>query len=110
MAVISAGEHWGNSALRPCLEDWIGAGAVLSLLADTQSPEAQLAVAAFERFRDDVAGALSRCGSGKELVEQGFQSDVELASQYGVSSAVPMLAGDRFLNYSTATGIRMASR
>jgi len=71
---------------------------VLSLLTGRLSPEAELAVAAFERFRGDLAGAMSRCGSGKELVEGGFRSDVDLASEYGVSSAVPMLAGDRFVN------------
>jgi 2-phosphosulfolactate phosphatase len=98
VAVIPAGERWGDDTLRPCLEDWIGAGAVLSLLAGRRSPEAELAVAAFERFRGDLAGVLSRCGSGKELVESGFQRDVELASEYAVSSAVPMLAGDRFVN------------
>jgi len=100
VALIPAGEVWGGDGLRPCLEDWIGAGAVLSLLAGTRSPEAELAVAAFERFRGDLAGALSRCGSGKELVEKGFRCDVELASEYAVSSAVPMLAGDRFVNAS----------
>jgi 2-phosphosulfolactate phosphatase len=98
VAVIPAGEHWDDDTLRPCLEDWIGAGAVLSLLAGRRSPEAELAVAAFERFRGDLAGALSRCGSGEELVEGGFGCDVELAAEYGVSSAVPMLAGDRFVN------------
>jgi 2-phosphosulfolactate phosphatase len=74
---------------------------VLSLLTGSRSPEAEFAVAAFERFRDDLAGALSRCGSGKELVEGGFRCDVDLASAYGVSSAVPMLAGDRFVDYGS---------
>ena len=101
VAVIPAGEHWGDGTLRPCLEDWIGAGAVLSLLGGKQSPEAELAVAAFERFRGDLAGTVSRCGSGKELVEGGFRCDVELASEYAISSAVPMLTGDRFINGSS---------
>jgi 2-phosphosulfolactate phosphatase len=98
VAVIPAGERWDDGTLRPCLEDWIGAGAVLSLLPGSRSPEAELAVAAFERFRGDLAGALSGCGSGRELIERGFACDVELASEYGVSSAVPILAGDRFVN------------
>jgi 2-phosphosulfolactate phosphatase len=63
-----------------------------------RSPEADLAVAAFERFSLDLTGALCRCGSGKELLDRGFQCDIELASEYGVSSAVPMLTGDRFVN------------
>lgn len=98
VAVIPAGERWADDALRPCLEDWIGAGAVLSLLSGSRSPEADLAVAAFERFRDDLTGTLCRCGSGKELMERGFQGDIELACEFGVSSAAPMLAGGRFVN------------
>ena len=97
VAVIPAGERWSDDSLRPCLEDWIGAGAVLSMLSGSRSPEADLAVAAFERFRGDLAGALSHCGSGQELIEHGFVCDIELASEYAVSSAVPMLAGDRFV-------------
>jgi 2-phosphosulfolactate phosphatase len=100
VALIPAGERWSDDSLRPCLEDWIGAGAVLSLLGGRRSPEADLAVAAFERFRGDLVGALSRCSSGQELIERGFGCDVELASEYAVSSAVPQLAGDRFVDCS----------
>ena len=81
IALIPSGEHWDDGTLRPCLEDWIGAGAVLSLLGGTRSPEAEMAVAAFERFRGDLAGALSGCGSGRELIERGFRRDIELASE-----------------------------
>jgi 2-phosphosulfolactate phosphatase len=98
VAVIPAGERWDDGTLRPCLEDWLGAGAVLSAFTGRRSPEAELAVTAFERFRGDLAGALSHCGSGKELEELGFHCDVELASEYAVSSAAPMLVGDRFVN------------
>jgi 2-phosphosulfolactate phosphatase len=98
IAVIPAGERWDDDTLRPCLEDWIGAGAVISPLAGRRSPEAELAVAVFERFRGDLAGALFACGSGKELVDKGFHCDVELACEYAVSSAIPMLVGDRFVD------------
>jgi len=98
VAVIPAGERWPDESLRPCLEDWIGAGAMLSMLPGSRSPEAELAVAAFERFGDDLPGAFTRCTSGQELVERGFQSDIELAAEYAVSSAVPVLVGDRFVN------------
>jgi len=98
IAVIPAGERWSDESLRPCLEDWIGAGAVLSSLPGSRSPEAEFAVAAFERFRDDLRGTLAGCASGRELIEGGFQSDIQLAAEYGVSSAVPALVGDRFMN------------
>jgi 2-phosphosulfolactate phosphatase len=96
VALIPAGERWNNGTLRPCLEDWIGAGAVLSGLPGSRSPEAELAIAAFEGFRSNLQATLACCGSGKELLERGFGRDVELAAAYAVSATVPMLAGDRF--------------
>jgi 2-phosphosulfolactate phosphatase len=96
VAVIPAGERWGDDSLRPCLEDLIGAGAVLAELAGTLSPEAELAVATFVHFRRKLRDAIPRCGSGKELVQSGFALDVELAAEYAVSAVAPVLAGDRF--------------
>ena len=97
IAVIPAGEQWPASTLRPCLEDLVGAGAVLAELSGTPSPEAELAIAAFTRFRQDLAGALSRCGSGRELIERGFALDVELAAAYAVSPVVPRLENGQFV-------------
>lgn len=96
IAVIPAGERWDDNALRPCLEDLIGAGAVLAELKGTLSPEAELVVASFTRFRRTLHDALSRCGSGKELIQRGFAQDVELAAEYAVSSAAPVFDEDRF--------------
>jgi 2-phosphosulfolactate phosphatase len=46
IAVIPAGEIWGNEGgLRPCFEDWVGAGAVIAGLAGRKSPEARMAQA-----------------------------------------------------------------
>ena len=101
VAVIPAGEQWPDGALRPGIEDWIGAGAVLAGLRGRRSLEAQLAVAAFERFRGDLKGVLTGCGSGKELMERGFAADVALAAAYGASRAVPILWGDRFVDESS---------
>ncbi|MFC3896299.1 2-phosphosulfolactate phosphatase [Lentzea rhizosphaerae] len=99
IGVIPAGERWGldilNSGprkfgpLRPCVEDYLGAGAVLSALSGDASPEVQLAVAAFRNTA--VADAVRKCGSGRELVENGHAADVELAVEIGVSDAVPVL-------------------
>ncbi|MCP2250362.1 2-phosphosulfolactate phosphatase [Lentzea aerocolonigenes] len=99
IGVIPAGERWGldilNSGprefgpLRPCVEDHLGAGAVLSALSGDASPEVQLAVAAFRNT--DVADAVRKCGSGRELIENGHAADVELAVEIGVSNAVPVL-------------------
>jgi 2-phosphosulfolactate phosphatase len=98
IGVIPGGERWGlNMAgvgetfgpLRPCVEDYLGAGAVLAELSGSASPEAQLAVTAFRNT--DVAAAVRACGSGQELIAHGHAADVELAVQLGVSAAVPVL-------------------
>lgn len=97
-AVIPAGERWEDESIRPCLEDLIGAGAVLAHLAGVMSPEAELAVTAFGHFRQNLWAAISRSGSGRELDHRGFSRDLELAAEFGVSSAAPFLAGDRYVN------------
>jgi len=96
VTVIPAGERWKDGSLRPCLEDLIGAGAVLARLPGSRSPEAEMAVTVFERFRDNLAAVLANCGSGKELIAVGFAADVAMAAEYSVSSVAPILLGDRF--------------
>lgn len=90
-AVIPAGETWASGELRPSVEDSMGAGAVIAALPGNRSPEAELAVASFERFRDDLSSALRKSSSGKELMERGFELDVELAAEWNVSWNVPRL-------------------
>jgi 2-phosphosulfolactate phosphatase len=98
IAVIPAGERWRTGTLRPCLEDLIGAGAVLAELPGPGSPEAEMAVAVFECFRRDLGDALLRCGSGEELVQRGFSRDVELAAEYAVSRVAPSLQDGAFVD------------
>ena len=92
-AVIAAGELWPDGVLRPAVEDLIGAGAILAAMdADTMSPEARAAVAAFRAARDDLLGALTGSASGRELVDRGFSDDVAIASRLDVTDLVPVLA------------------
>src|SRR6266511_3517609 len=80
IAVIPAGERWRDGSLRPAFEDRIGAGAILSHLPAMLSPEAHAAIAAYHCARQGLASLLKRCSSGKELIQRGFEHDVELAS------------------------------
>ncbi len=89
--VVAAGEQWKDGGLRPCLEDMIGAGAVLSRLPGGKSPEARWAVRTFEGFAGDLRGTLNGCLSGRELIERGFPEDVEVAASLNVSETVPIL-------------------
>ena len=98
IAVIPAGERWTDGSLRPAIEDWIGAGAVLSYLEGNLSPEAQLAVATYQTMYPNLKQLIQQCGSGQELIERGFEQDVELAVQLNVSDCVPTLAEGAYIN------------
>jgi 2-phosphosulfolactate phosphatase len=96
-AVIPAGERWPDGSLRPAIEDWIGAGAVLAQLPGQPSPEAVLAIVAFERAARNCLSMLEQSGSGKELIARGFSEDVALAAALEVSTAAPRLVDGAFV-------------
>lgn len=99
IAVIAAGERWkDDGSPRPCIEDLIGAGAVIHYLRGCRSPEAAVAVAAFREARQALGERLARCSSGAELSERGFREDVRLAAQLNVSQAAPILIEGAFGN------------
>lgn len=91
IAVIAAGEKWEDGSLRPSFEDLIGAGAIIDALRGKKSPEAEAAVASYRSCANTLVESLFNCGSGKELVERGFESDVLLASQVNVSETAAVL-------------------
>ncbi len=91
IVVIPAGEKWDDGSLRPAFEDWVGAGAILSYLEGNFSPEAESAIAAFHQAATRLNHYLKHCGSGKELIGKGFETDVDLAAEFNVSEGVPIL-------------------
>jgi 2-phosphosulfolactate phosphatase len=100
VAVIAAGERWPlTNALRPALEDWLGAGAIIHFLQGSKSAEARAAEAIFGRYRDNLLHILAQVGSGLELIEQGYGGDVMLSAQLNVSDVVPMLIEGAFTSH-----------
>jgi 2-phosphosulfolactate phosphatase len=95
-SVCPAGERWPDDSLRPAVEDWLGAGAILRLLPGPKSPEARAAIAAFEAARGKLREVIRACSSGRELIEGGYGSDVELAADWDISSTVPRLERGAF--------------
>jgi 2-phosphosulfolactate phosphatase len=100
--VIPAGERWRDGSLRPALEDSIGAGAILRHLPGSRSPEADAAVATFERYQDRLVETLDRCGSGRELDERGHTHDKDLAAALDVSACVPRFDGVAYVGSSAS--------
>jgi 2-phosphosulfolactate phosphatase len=96
VTVIACGEKWPDGSLRPSVEDLLGAGAILAGMTGNPSPEARTAIAAFREAADNLPETLSQCGSGRELIEKGWQADVEFAAQLNASATVPLLTNGAF--------------
>jgi 2-phosphosulfolactate phosphatase len=98
--VISSGEQMQDASVRPAIEDLLGAGAVISELQGKKSPEALMAEQAFTALNvsNSIPGILMFCGSGKELLAQGFPDDVLVAAELNASVAVPMLKDGCYVN------------
>lgn len=91
IGVIPAGEKWPDGNLRPAIEDLIGAGAIISHLSGKHSPEAEIAVATFTSVQSHLLQTLQQCGSGREIIDIGFGSDIDLAVALNQSNCAPML-------------------
>lgn len=105
VAVIASGERWASDgSLRPCLEDHLGAGAILSALRARSSgarfsPEATAAAALFDAT-PDLRATLHACVGGRELTEKGFAADVDVAADLDGSDVVPLLRDGAFRHYA----------
>ena len=98
VAVIPCGERWPDDSLRPAVEDQLGAGAIISHLAGSKSPEAHAAQALFESCRTDLARIVAQCASGQELIRRGFRADIEHAARLDCSDSAPLLRGEYFVD------------
>jgi 2-phosphosulfolactate phosphatase len=96
--VIAAGERWPNGALRPALEDLLGAGAIIAALSSraSRSPDAIAAEACWRTCRHRLGVYLRDCSSGQELTAAGYASDVALAAEHDTQSTVPVLIDAAF--------------
>jgi 2-phosphosulfolactate phosphatase len=100
ISVIPAGERWSDGRLRPSLEDWLGAGAIIHFLNGHNSPEAHAAASLFQHYRADLPAVLRECSSGRELCGEGFEQDVELAAPLNVSQTAPYLSQTCYTRFS----------
>ncbi len=91
VAVIAAGEKWADGSLRFAIEDWLGAGAIISRLAGSRSYDAEAAAATFMSMRGKLREVLAASRSGIELIEKGYPDDVDLASELDSDDVVPLL-------------------
>lgn len=104
IGVVAAGERWSDGALRPCVEDLLGAGAVLAALDPSAaanppccSPDAAAARAAFVAARPLLLEHLLACTSGRELAAIGFVDDVHTSAALDVTDRAAQLVDGAFV-------------
>lgn len=107
VTVIACGERWKTPSedgeLRVALEDYLGAGAILSYLPQEKSPEARVCEGAFVQVRDELHAMLWECGSGRELREKGFGVDVQHAARFNAYETVPHMRDRHFEPFDLST-------
>ena len=98
VSVVACGERWvGSDTLRPCLEDELGAGAIISALGLARSPEADSAARLYDSLRGAVASSLWECASGRELRARGFLDDVRYMSHVDAIAVAAVRDADGWL-------------
>lgn len=97
ISIIPAGEQWADKTLRVAFEDLVGAGAVISYLTGSLSPESKTALSIFENSKTNLTEEIKKCSSGKELIARGFNKDILLACELNTSYNVPKLIDNAYV-------------
>lgn len=99
VAIVACGERWPEpheeGSLRPAVEDYLGAGAILASLPLAKSPEARVCEAAFRGARADIEAIVWDCASGRELRALGFGEDARVAARLDTLGSAPVVRGER---------------
>jgi 2-phosphosulfolactate phosphatase len=113
VTVLACGERWPTPAeegiLRFALEDYLGAGAVLTALPFPQTVEARACGTTFRALHDQLVAVLWECESGQELRTKGLGEDVRHAAQLNIYDTVPVLRGERLEAFARQDGYRPSS-
>ncbi|MFC3790337.1 2-phosphosulfolactate phosphatase [Paenibacillus sp. GCM10012307] len=102
ITVVSCGEKWPDALknedkLRPSIEDYLGAGIILSKLTGSKSPEAEVCIGAYEYSKNKISELIWDSASGRELRERGYEQDVIHCSQVDITTVVPILHENKFI-------------
>jgi 2-phosphosulfolactate phosphatase len=102
IGIIPAGERWPDRTIRPAIEDWLGAGAIIDALDLPLDPESETARASFHALHPKLPAIVAQSRSGQELITRGYQADITLATEHDSSStACIMRAAGGYQRYSS---------
>jgi len=104
VTIVACGEREktpdDDGPIRFALEDYLGAGAIISGIGARLSPEAEVCRNAYLAGKHRLRELLLTCESGRELCDMGFADDIELIAAHDTSSIVPELKSGRIQTYS----------
>jgi 2-phosphosulfolactate phosphatase len=111
ITIVPCGERWDSpllseNGMRPGIEDYLGAGAILQTLQGSFSPEADVCSAAFASCQHKLSDLITTCGSGRELIERGYPADVEFCRQLNSHEEVPVLLDGCFTDYFSSLTVK----
>jgi 2-phosphosulfolactate phosphatase len=103
VGVLAAGERWRGATgpLRPAVEDWLGAGAIVAATdpsGTVSTPDALASAGSFAGAADRLGWMLAESASGRELRRYGWDDEVAMAAEHGVSACVPLLRNECFID------------
>lgn len=104
VAVIACGERWPDGGLRPAVEDYVGAAAVVAHLSGSRSAEAEAAEATWRAVAADVPRLLGDATSARELAERGRGGEIPYVIDVDASDAVPVLTDGAYRNAAGEDG------
>lgn len=104
ITVVPCGEQWEDvtqdeNGLRPGIEDYLGAGAIIEKIQGSKSVEARLCMSAYKSVKQNLLEFIWDCGSARELRERGFDEDVKHCASLDRFQTVPLLKRDRFVDF-----------
>jgi 2-phosphosulfolactate phosphatase len=103
VVLVPAGEHWPGDALRPAIEDHLGAGVIAARLTEmlpddvTRLSAASRVAAAIWRGPSKADELLRESVSGRELIDLGFDEDVTISADVDSTDVVPVLMDGAFV-------------
>ena len=103
LTIVPCGERWSSvgemDGWRPCVEDWLGAGAIaheLEVSGFTLSVEAMAASLTYKSVASKLHRYLSDSVSGRELSAKGFECDISVAAQKSIVACSVVRSQDEF--------------
>lgn len=96
--IVCAGKHG-----RFCLEDAVGGGMLVDRLLSIADRSIDLTDAAraarhlFAAHRDDLLGMLRGSEWGREIIQKGFGTDLEICAQVDLTDVVPVMRDGRLV-------------